>query len=177
MELLSQNSHTDQVNHLVSLLVANLNHNCSEDTASCSFTELWSDFTADSNAKQPHLAWVHQLSAAEDSALSSLLAIHASTAALLRLQAGHAQSQGEDQKRSLFRSLGSAQASLSIPEESLERALRTANAFLNVNFLGSSLSQSSKSVNMTSGKASKAKNKDNFQLKAMAELVRLSRLP
>lgn len=176
-ELLSQeNRGADQVNSLVSLLVVNLQHNCSEGTASSSFVESWADFVAESTGRQPHLEWLQQLSSAEDSPLSALQAIHASTAALLRLQAGHAHSQNrnqEQQRQSLFRPLlGSAQASLSIPEEALERALRAANAFLNVNFLNNVMTSSSKMSGVgVSGKAVKGKGKENFQAKALSELV------
>lgn len=173
MELVTSNA--PSVEHIVRLLTASINTNCSESHAQASYAELWAEY-ADESAGKPRVSeWLSGLQSTEDSPLSGTLALHSALAGLLRLQAAFNTSQAqEDRAYSLHSRAGPAQASINIAEETIDRAMRAVSMFLNVNFLNSSgggNSDRDSGGKQGSGKGKGAKNKGDGNTRAVADVV------
>eukprot|EP01032_Pedospumella_encystans_P028184 gene28184-31836_t len=172
MELVTSNA--PSVEHIVRLLTASINTNCSESHAHASYAELWAEY-ADESAGKPRVSeWLSGLQSTEDSPLSGTLALHSALAGLLRLQAAFNTSQAqEDRAYSLHSRAGPAQASINIAEETIDRAMRAISTFLNVNFLNTSGGGNSDRDSVGkqgSGKGKGNKNKADGNTRAVADV-------
>lgn len=174
MELVTNTA--PSVETIVRLLSASIDANCSESHAQASYAELWTEYVEETAGKPRVSEWLSGLHSTEDSPLSGTLAVHSALAALLRLQAAFNTRQShEDRAYSLHSRSGPSVASINIAEETVDRAMRAASMFLNVNFLntlgGGAGDRDSVGKQGSSGKGKGAKNKGDGNTRAVADVV------